>query len=205
MAEQLVGVLKYAPGDFFGEFEAISLSGSRAVPAGGEPLGEYLTTGGIATATIRAAERCELLRISTAADVRLFHTCLNSSTLKLLDQLCTVGQYASVEEDALARLAVFGRERWMKRGEVVFVDGASPEYVVMVLQGQLKVRSLLAYDIHPHETHQVNRTKQIYECCVIQWTGHDLCLCRLSQHPRELSDRQHFKFYFRAPWWVRLR
>ena len=115
-----------------------ALSGSRDLAS--NPLCSYLPQDGLARATVRASERCELLKITVLADIQLFSECMQHSTLALLDQLCKVSQYAVVEEDQLAKLALFGRERWMKQGEVIFVDGASPEYVVVVMQGQLKVR-----------------------------------------------------------------
>lgn len=141
--DQSVSVLTYSAGEYFGEFEAIPLSFLPDLTA--DPLAAYMSKDGIATATIRAAERCELLRIEESADIRLFNECMRRSTLKLLDRLCTVGQYTNVDEDSLAKLATFGRERWLKRGEVIFVDGASPEHVVLVMQGQLKVRHCLAH------------------------------------------------------------
>eukprot|EP01043_Picozoa_sp_COSAG02_P021252 COSAG02_NODE_1075_length_14754_cov_18.686796_18_plen_145_part_00 len=141
----MLSVLTYTPGEYFGEFEAIGMISPMSANVDSDPLHSFMSKDGIAQATIRAVGRCELLQISSRADVQLFHRCIERSTLKLLDQLCAVGQYASVEEDCLAKLALFGRERWTKRGEVIFMDGAHPEYVVLVLQGQLKVRCLLTY------------------------------------------------------------
>jgi CRP-like cAMP-binding protein len=55
------------------------------------------------------------------------------------------GQYRSVPEDELAKLAVFGRDRFVPKGQCIFVEKANSESIVLVVRGE--VQGLL------HESH----------------------------------------------------
>ena len=109
---KLKRALVYETGQYFGEFEAFDAAG--LMNSAGEPLAEYKPKGGKAAGSVVAAERCEVIVMRTRHDIRMFKHCLMSSTLDVLDQMLTVGQYGRVDEDALSRLAVFGREKHLK-------------------------------------------------------------------------------------------
>ena len=48
-------------------------------------------------------------------------------------------RYSSASEDELAKLAVFGRERYFPPGQEVFHHGDYPEYVVLVIDGMVAI------------------------------------------------------------------
>ena len=133
---KLVQALEFHTSHYFGELEAFDNIGLMRNAA--EPLYEYRPKDGKVAASVVASERCELVVLKDPQDVSTFKHCLQVATLDLVDRMLMVGQYGHVDEDDLSRLAVFGRERYLEPGEVVFMNGSDPEFVVMVLDGQLK-------------------------------------------------------------------